>query len=194
MCCRARANDYHKNVSKCLAVNSLIATRSLVAVHSRGREKLTDDLAMHPSLRAPDEETRAAILFHWLLLYTRCSRNRKSRGTRAQSSFQRRGKQLVRFFCVVFERQLSLSGSCTDAMARFCSWRTILGWGIERFCVVGRTFSSGRWFLICRIDLCPARYAMIPNRSSLAVAICCVSNNLKCRDSAEALKWGSSNC
>jgi hypothetical protein len=38
MCCRARANDYHKNVSKCLAVTSLIATRSLVAVHSRGRE------------------------------------------------------------------------------------------------------------------------------------------------------------
>ncbi len=34
---------------------------------------------------------------------------------------------------------------------------------------------------------------MIPNRrSSLAVAICCVSNNSKCRDSAEALQWGSS--
>lgn len=58
--------------------------------------KLTNNLAMHLSLRAPDQETRAFILLHRLLLYARCSRNRQSRGTRAQSSFQRRGKQLDR--------------------------------------------------------------------------------------------------
>jgi hypothetical protein len=78
---------------------------------------------MHPSLRAPDQETRAVILLYRLLLYARCSRNRKSRGTRAQSSFQRRGKQLDRLLSVVSKRQLILSKLRRDTKSRICSLR-----------------------------------------------------------------------